>query len=178
MASGNRTVAFTKFTSGRDGASRLLSCREWLVFGTMAPSHDKNSFARPRPLGREPSAQSQQLPIELYVAEVGEKQLEPARKLGLPAERLTTNYRISRQGGWRGRRHAGANAFSAVQGISRSRQGCVRGKTADAGQRRIKAARGNRRRNTNAFCRSDTFCASIRRRSGCATRCRTASSAR
>jgi len=31
------------------------------------------------------------LPIELYVAEVGEKQLEPARKLGLPAERLTTN---------------------------------------------------------------------------------------
>src|ERR1039457_2280087 len=33
------------------------------------------------------------LPIELYVAEVGEKQLEPARKLGLPAERLTTNYK-------------------------------------------------------------------------------------
>jgi UDP-2-acetamido-3-amino-2,3-dideoxy-glucuronate N-acetyltransferase len=33
------------------------------------------------------------LPIELYVAEVGEKQLEPARKLGLPAERLTTDYR-------------------------------------------------------------------------------------
>ncbi len=32
------------------------------------------------------------LPIELYVAEVGEKQLEPARKLGLPAERLTTHY--------------------------------------------------------------------------------------
>ena len=33
------------------------------------------------------------LPIELYVAEIGEKQLEPARKLGLPAERLTTNYK-------------------------------------------------------------------------------------
>ena len=33
------------------------------------------------------------LPIELYVAEVGEKQLEPARKLGIPAERLTTNYK-------------------------------------------------------------------------------------
>ena len=33
------------------------------------------------------------LPIELYVAEVGDKQLEPARKLGLPAERLTTNYK-------------------------------------------------------------------------------------
>jgi len=33
------------------------------------------------------------LPVELYVAEVGDKQLEPARKLGLPAERLTTNYR-------------------------------------------------------------------------------------
>lgn len=32
------------------------------------------------------------LPIELFVAEVGEKQLEPARKLGLPAERLTTRY--------------------------------------------------------------------------------------
>jgi predicted dehydrogenase len=32
------------------------------------------------------------MPIELYVAEVGDKQLEPARKLGLPAERLTTNY--------------------------------------------------------------------------------------
>jgi len=31
--------------------------------------------------------------VELYVAEVGEKQLEPARKLGLPAERLTTNYK-------------------------------------------------------------------------------------
>lgn len=33
------------------------------------------------------------LPIELFVAEVGEKQLEPARKLGLPAERLTTDYK-------------------------------------------------------------------------------------
>lgn len=33
------------------------------------------------------------LPIELYVAEVGDKQLEPARKLGLPADRLTTHYR-------------------------------------------------------------------------------------
>jgi predicted dehydrogenase len=33
------------------------------------------------------------LPIELYVAEVGEKQLEPARKLGIPPERLTTNYK-------------------------------------------------------------------------------------
>jgi UDP-2-acetamido-3-amino-2,3-dideoxy-glucuronate N-acetyltransferase len=32
------------------------------------------------------------LPIELFVAEVGDKQLEPARKLGLPAERLTTRY--------------------------------------------------------------------------------------
>ena len=33
------------------------------------------------------------LPIELFVAEIGEKQLEPARKLGLPAERLTTDYK-------------------------------------------------------------------------------------
>src|SRR5689334_21793018 len=33
------------------------------------------------------------LPIELYVAEVNSSQLEPARKLGLPPERLTTNYR-------------------------------------------------------------------------------------
>jgi predicted dehydrogenase len=33
------------------------------------------------------------MPIELYVAEVGDKQLEPARKLGLPAGRLTTNYK-------------------------------------------------------------------------------------
>jgi UDP-2-acetamido-3-amino-2,3-dideoxy-glucuronate N-acetyltransferase len=33
------------------------------------------------------------LPIELYAAEVGGKQLEPARKLGLPAARLTTNYK-------------------------------------------------------------------------------------
>lgn len=41
------------------------------------------------------------LPIELYVAEVGDRQLEPARRLGLPAERLTTNYRdfISRVDG-------------------------------------------------------------------------------
>ena len=31
--------------------------------------------------------------VELYVAEVGAKQLEPARKLGLPDARLTTNYR-------------------------------------------------------------------------------------
>ena len=33
------------------------------------------------------------MPIELYVAEVGAKQLEPARKLGLPDARLTTNYK-------------------------------------------------------------------------------------
>jgi predicted dehydrogenase len=33
------------------------------------------------------------LPVELYAAEVGDKQLEPARKLGIPAERLTTNYK-------------------------------------------------------------------------------------
>lgn len=33
------------------------------------------------------------LPVELYVAEVGTKQLDPARKLGLPEARLTTNYR-------------------------------------------------------------------------------------
>jgi len=33
------------------------------------------------------------MPVELYVAEVGEKQLEPARKLGLPAKRLTTDYK-------------------------------------------------------------------------------------
>ncbi len=33
------------------------------------------------------------LPVELYVAEVSDRQLEPARKLGLPAERLTVNYR-------------------------------------------------------------------------------------
>jgi UDP-2-acetamido-3-amino-2,3-dideoxy-glucuronate N-acetyltransferase len=33
------------------------------------------------------------MPIELYVAEVGEKQLEPARKLNIPAARLTTNYK-------------------------------------------------------------------------------------
>jgi predicted dehydrogenase len=33
------------------------------------------------------------MPAELYVAEVGDKQLEPARKLNLPAARLTTNYK-------------------------------------------------------------------------------------
>jgi predicted dehydrogenase len=33
------------------------------------------------------------LPIELFVAEVGDQQLEPARRLGIPAERLTTNYK-------------------------------------------------------------------------------------
>ncbi|MBU6409809.1 MAG: gfo/Idh/MocA family oxidoreductase, partial [Verrucomicrobia bacterium] len=32
------------------------------------------------------------MPIELYVAENGEQQLEPARKLGLPDARLTTHY--------------------------------------------------------------------------------------
>ena len=30
--------------------------------------------------------------VELYVAEVDAKRLEPARKLGLPENRLTTNY--------------------------------------------------------------------------------------
>ncbi|MBU6409774.1 MAG: Gfo/Idh/MocA family oxidoreductase [Verrucomicrobia bacterium] len=33
------------------------------------------------------------LPVELFIAEAGEKQLEPARKLGVPAHRLTTNYK-------------------------------------------------------------------------------------
>ena len=32
------------------------------------------------------------LPVELYVAEVGSKQLDPARKLGIPEARLTTRY--------------------------------------------------------------------------------------
>ena len=32
------------------------------------------------------------LPVELYVAEVGAKQLDPARKLGIPEARLTTRY--------------------------------------------------------------------------------------
>ena len=31
--------------------------------------------------------------VELYVAEAEDKRLEPARKLGLPEARLTTNYR-------------------------------------------------------------------------------------
>jgi UDP-N-acetylglucosamine 3-dehydrogenase len=33
------------------------------------------------------------LPVELYVAEMDSKRLEPARKLGLPEARLTTNYK-------------------------------------------------------------------------------------
>ena len=33
------------------------------------------------------------LPVELFVAEISEKKLEPARKLGLPPERLTTDYK-------------------------------------------------------------------------------------
>jgi len=33
------------------------------------------------------------MPVDLYVAEVDEKRLEPARKLGLPPDHLTTNYR-------------------------------------------------------------------------------------
>ncbi len=33
------------------------------------------------------------MPVELYVAEVDSKRLEPARKLGLPENRLTTNYK-------------------------------------------------------------------------------------
>jgi len=35
----------------------------------------------------------QNLPVELYVAEVGSQQLEPARKLGIPEARLTTDYK-------------------------------------------------------------------------------------
>jgi predicted dehydrogenase len=33
------------------------------------------------------------LPVELYIAELGGKELEPARKLGVPAGRLTVNYK-------------------------------------------------------------------------------------
>jgi UDP-N-acetylglucosamine 3-dehydrogenase len=33
------------------------------------------------------------MPVELYVAEVDTKRLEPARKLGIPEARLTTNYK-------------------------------------------------------------------------------------
>ena len=33
------------------------------------------------------------IPVELYVAEADDKRLEPARKLGLPEDRLTTNYK-------------------------------------------------------------------------------------
>jgi UDP-N-acetylglucosamine 3-dehydrogenase len=33
------------------------------------------------------------MPVELHVAEADEKRLEPARKLGIPGERLTTDYR-------------------------------------------------------------------------------------
>jgi len=33
------------------------------------------------------------MPVELHVAEVGEQRLEPARKLGIPADRLTTDYK-------------------------------------------------------------------------------------
>jgi predicted dehydrogenase len=33
------------------------------------------------------------LPIELFVAEAGDKQLEPARKLGIPLERLAADYK-------------------------------------------------------------------------------------
>ena len=33
------------------------------------------------------------MPVELYVAEMDSKRLEPARKLGLPDTRLTTNYK-------------------------------------------------------------------------------------
>jgi UDP-2-acetamido-3-amino-2,3-dideoxy-glucuronate N-acetyltransferase len=33
------------------------------------------------------------LPIELYAAELGDRELEPARRLGIPTDRLTTNYR-------------------------------------------------------------------------------------
>src|SRR5205085_6466982 len=32
------------------------------------------------------------MPVELYVAEADGRRLEPARKLGLPHARLTTNY--------------------------------------------------------------------------------------
>src|SRR6266699_2207437 len=33
------------------------------------------------------------MPVELYVAEMDTKRLEPARKLGLPETRLTTKYK-------------------------------------------------------------------------------------
>src|SRR2546430_1430540 len=33
------------------------------------------------------------MPVELYVAEVDAKRLDPARKLGLPEARLTSNYK-------------------------------------------------------------------------------------
>ena len=33
------------------------------------------------------------LPVELFVADISEERLEPARKLGIPADRLTTHYK-------------------------------------------------------------------------------------
>ncbi len=76
------------------------------------------------------------LPDRVYVAEVGDKQLEPARKLGLPAERLTTNYKdfIGKVDGAVIVTPA-QRSFRSVQGISGSRQGRVCRKTADAGER-------------------------------------------
>ena len=119
------------------------------------------------------------LPIELYVAEVGDKQLEPARKLGLPAERLTTNYKnfINKIDGVVVVTPAQSHFPLCKEFLEAGKDVFVE-KPLTLANEESKTARGIGRQARTAFCRSDTFCVSIRRRSGCATRCKTASSAR
>ena len=119
------------------------------------------------------------LPIELFVAEVGDKQLEPARKLGLPAERLTTNYKdfIGKVDGVVVVTPAQTHFPLCKEFLEAGKDVFVEKPLTLANEESRQLAEIGRQ-STNGFCRSATFCALIRRRSGCATRCKTASSAR
>ena len=119
------------------------------------------------------------LPVELYVAEVGDKQLEPARKLGMPAERLTTNYKdfINKMDGVVVVTPAQSHFPLCKEFLEAGKDVFVEKPLTLANDESKQLAEIGRE-TQSAFCRSDTFCGLIRRRSGCATPCRTASSAR
>ena len=112
------------------------------------------------------------LPIELYVAEVGEKQLEPARKLGLPAERFTTHYKD-----FIGKVDCAVIVTPAQPHFALCKELLEAGKDVFV-EKPLTLADGEASNSPNwpkkasASCRSATFSASIRRRCGCGTRCR------
>lgn len=107
---------------------------------------DQSSPFRFGPLGRQPFAQSQ-LNAHRALRRRGRRQAARTRAQARPARRAAHDelQDAHQPGGLRRHRHARAIALSAMQGISRGRQGRVRRKTADARERRIQTTRGTRR---------------------------------